>query len=59
MYPYEPHSGTHPAPYWLRDDCHSKHYRDPYMNSFSCDDQLPLFPPLVEDLGVRASRQSC
>ena len=42
MYPYEPHSGTHPAPYWLRDDCHSKHYRDPYMNSFSCDDQLPL-----------------
>lgn len=42
MYPYEPHSGTHPAPYWFRDDCHSKHYRDSYMNSFSCDDQLPL-----------------
>lgn len=42
MYPYEPHSGAHPAPYWFRDDCHSKHYRDPYMNSFSCDDQLPL-----------------
>ena len=42
MYPYEPHSGTHPAPYWLRDDCHAKHYRDTYMNSFSCDDQLPL-----------------
>lgn len=42
MYPYEPRSGTHPAPYWLREDCHAKHYRDPYMNSFSCDDQLPL-----------------
>lgn len=42
MYSYEPHSGAHPAPYWLRDDCHTKHYRDPYMNSFSCDDQLPL-----------------
>lgn len=42
MYPYEPYSGTHPAPYWLRDDCHSKHYREPDMNSFSCDDQLPL-----------------
>ena len=42
MYPYEPYSGTHPAPYWLRDDCHAKHYREPDMNSFSCDDQLPL-----------------
>lgn len=42
MYPYEPYSGTHPAPYWLREDCHAKHYREPDMNSFSCDDQLPL-----------------
>lgn len=42
MYPYEPYSGTHPAPYWLRDDCHAKHYHEPDMNSSSCDDQLPL-----------------
>ena len=42
MYPYEPYSGAHPAPYWLRDDCHAKHFREPDMNSFSCDDQLPL-----------------
>ena len=42
MYPHEPYSGHHPAPYWLRDDCHSKHYREPDMNGFSCDDMLPM-----------------